>query len=596
MRKFFTRYLAVLALIGTSLAPVPVAVAQEDDGTSNARQTASTEEVDDIEAAMEQVNTKPAKPSRLSKEKWSKINYSRVYKRRQNNGLPAEIRLAPQAVRSRDPALQVADITSTVPQPEAESVLLTYIDSFSGNIPTSMPDISILFNDADVANAKAVSTGQIVFQAGILDDVKYIDQAAFLLGHELAHIAYDHFKNEENRRTLNTVVTTATLIAEGGDSQRASNSDAFVSYLVFSEFLLGPQWSRSNETAADELGIDLLVSSGMSLEGARSMFRALAADEAERARLLEERCGGKPGLGRFFGNAFAISRDKPPLPPECGASGNLLGSVLTSITKTHANAEARLNHANEYIASRYPGYSDPGMSDLPPGLKVAIAADGPVLRSSYASRAIDLLNAGEVELAAHYVIASYDAKDKTTVKPRLAMYYMLKRAGRLKEAVDQLDIAVAGGQAAKAVYLLALQERLAVASALDDQTRSEQVGAMFDAVRKRYSNNPLNAIAAAESLAAGKSVDIAHPTARLQQEMLPKARAAYEHALKLAREAQPLFKDNQEFVLQELEIERLLGTESDTRSRFTECSGSSDAIIRDYCKDILKRLSAASAR
>lgn len=296
MRNFFTRNLAVLALIGTSLAPVPVAVAQEDDGTSNARQTATTEEVDDIEAAMEQVNTKPAKPSRLSKEKWSKINYSRVYKRRQNNGLPAEIRLAPQAVRSRDPALQVADITSTVPQPEAESVLLTYIDSFSGNIPTSMPDISILFNDADVANAKAVSTGQIVFQAGILDDVKYIDQAAFLLGHELAHIAYDHFKNEENRRTLNTVVTTATLIAEGGDSQRASNSDAFVSYLVFSEFLLGPQWSRSNETAADELGIDLLVSSGMSLEGARSMFRALAADEAERARLLEERCGGKPGL------------------------------------------------------------------------------------------------------------------------------------------------------------------------------------------------------------------------------------------------------------------------------------------------------------
>jgi Zn-dependent protease with chaperone function len=568
---------AAAIFIGIAVCAAPAsALAQEQAPGS----------LDDL--IIEEVELKPGKPNRLDTEKWAKVKYDRVYTRRTRNGLPAELRLAPRDKLMRDPALGHAEMTAIVPQPEAEAVLGEQLLGLVGHIPADVPDINILFNDADAESAKAVATGQIIFQAGILEEVKYLDQAIFLLAHEVAHIAYDHFKNEENRQTLNKVATTAALIAKGGDAQRTANSDELMAYMVFSEILMGPQWSRSDERAADELAIDLLVRSGMSLEGARSIFRSLAAIELRRDALIKERCSGSRGLVSLLGIRFLEGGQAEPVPPECAPLNNALGKLVGSITRSHASAADRLKLANEYIESRYPNYTDPGMSDLPDGLKVAVAVDGPVLRSTYAGRALEFLASGEIEIAARYAMAAYREDDLTTVKPRLAMYDLLKRAGRLEEAAQQLEVAIASGQASKAVYLLALQERLAIAAQARHESEAARVNDILRAVQAQYAANPMEALEDAKNLAdaQNRAVSATEPdTAR--QDLLPPARAAYEDALALAVRAKDVFADNQEFVLQELEIRRILYPERAIED-LARCAGSSDEVIRDFCRNAQK--------
>lgn len=551
------------------------ALAQEQGGS-----------LDDL--VIEEVELKPGKPNRLDTEKWAKVKYDRVYTRRTRNGLPAELRLAPRDKLLRDPALGHAEMTAIVPQPEAEAVLGEQLLGLVGHIPADVPDINILFNDADAESAKAVATGQIIFQAGILEEVKYLDQAIFLLAHEVAHIAYDHFKNEENRQTLNKVATTATLIAKGGNTQRAANSDELMAYMVFSEILMGPQWSRSDERAADELAIDLLVRSGMSLEGARSIFRSLAAIELRRENLVKERCSGSRGLGSLLGIRFLEGGQAEPVPPECAPLNNALGKLVGSITRSHASAADRLELANEYIASRYPNYADPGMSDLPEGLKVAVAVDGPVLRSTYAGRALEFLASGQIEIAARYAMAAYREDDLTTVKPRLAMYDLLKRAGRHQEAARQLEVAIAGGQASKAVYLLALQERLAIAAQAQRDSQAQRIDDILKAVQAQYASDPMQALADAQGLADARGQSASEATsAGTGEDLQPAARAAYEQALALATQAKDVFSDNQEFVLQELEIRRILDPARAIED-LSRCAGSSDEVIRDFCRNAQK--------
>lgn len=585
-----------LAIVLLCTAPLSgLAAAEAEPGTTAPTPLEST--VDPAEAALGddlaivEMTTTPTKEARLAKEKWHKMKYDRFASRREKNGLPAELGSAPRERLVRDPALGMADITSIIPQPEAEALIGEHMNALLSHIPADVPDINILFNDADHQSAIAVSTGQIVFQAGILDDVEFLDQIVFLLAHEVAHIAYDHFKNEENRKTFNHIVMAAALIATGGDVERTAGNDKLMGYMLFSELLLGPQWARSDERAADELAIDLLVANGLSVEGARSMFRSFAAAEARRETLRKERCGNSGGLlGSLLGvNLLKLNENKQP-PPECMQAGNILGKVITSITRSHDTAKARSEAIKEYIETRYPNYVSPEMQPLPEPLRVVVAPDGPVLRSLYASRAIEFLNAGQVELAVHYAVAAYREDDTTTVKPRLAMYYLLKRSGRHNEAAQQLEVVIANGQASKAVYMLALQERVAQAVQAQWGSEAERVDALLRHTQQTYRDDPMAALVKAESMAGqnadGSRINVVVEASRL----LPPARAAYEKALKLAIRAKDIFApNNHEFQFQELEIRRILHPDQ-SFADLTTCSESEDDVVREFCRNALKEL------
>jgi Zn-dependent protease with chaperone function len=575
------RYAALLVLLVGALSvhaqsPEPAAA-----------QSASGE---DAELADDFVPTegtqKPTKKNRFDAEKWEKRNYDRVFARRTKANLPQELSLAEPELLRRDPNLSAAAITSTIEQPEAEAYIRKHFDEFAKLFPQRLPDTHILFNDADVPNARAVATGQMVFNAGIMEKIDSVDALLFVMGHELAHIAYDHFKNEEIRRNVNEVAAVAAMVANEGNATRAGESKELMGYLFFSETMWGPQWGRANEAAADELAIDLMVRTGYSPVGAVSILRAFVAEEQKKAAEYEARCGKKgKEFGKFLLTAFGGVQT--PAPPGCEAGGNLLSNAFGSLMRDHPSAEKRLAALQTYVDTRYPNYSPKPTVDIPTQMKAVLtAADSPLQRSVYASRAIEALQNGRLELAALYAVASLRDEDKTTPKPRLAMYQLLSRAGQREEAVRHLEVAISGGQAAKGIYLLALQERIATAVALTDQGEVNGDAAIIDKVLRDYAQKPDKALAVAKAQADSVAAVPAVRRTEARPELSPAARTAYEHAMALAVAGKEKFTENQEFVIHELEIKRILYPDQELIDEARKCQHSDDKAVQIYCKSL----------
>lgn len=543
---------------------------------------------------------KPGKKNRFDSEKWEKRNYDRLFARRTKANLPRELSLAEPELLKRDPNLSAAAITSTIEQPEAEAYIRKHFDEFAKFFPQQLPDTNILFNDADVANARAVATGQMVFNAGIMEKIDSVDALLFVMGHELAHIAYDHFKNEEIRRSVSEIATVATMVANDGSAAKAGKSKELMGYLFFSETMWGPQWGRANEAAADELAIDLMVRAGYSPVGAISILRAFVVEDQKRAAEYEARCGKKgKEFGKFLLAAFGGAQTPVAVPPGCEADGNLLSNTLGSLMRDHPTAEKRLASLRTYVDTRYPNYSPKPTVDIPAQMKAVLtAADSPLQRSLYASRAIEALQDGRLEQAALYAVASLRENDKTTPKPRLAMYQLLIRAGKHDEAVRHLEVAVSGGQAAKGIYLLALRERIATAAALTDEGEVNGDAAIIDKVLRDYAQKPDKALADAKAKAdtvVATEVPVAQQT-EARPELTPAARKAYEHAMELAVAGKAKFTENQEFVIQELEIKRILYPDQQLIDEARKCQQSDDKAIQTYCKSLGDSLMAMSQR
>lgn len=529
-----------------------------------AAQEVATQELPlDLDALSSDVSEKkPAKVNRLDAEKWEKRNYARIYARRKQVGLPADLSLAAVSELEGDPMLAAADITSTIEQPEASAYIRGMFDSFAAFFPhTKLPDVNILFNDADVASAKAVATGQMVFNAGILEKIDTQDALLFVLAHEMAHIAYDHFKKEENRKTANDVATLAILFAKRGNEQAARQSDELAGYMFFSEKLWGPQWSRGDETVADELAIDLLVRGKHSLNGAQSILTVLEAEDARRKDEYEARCGkpagGAGGLGRFGRSLLVgLSHNETLVAPGCETADTWMNDAMSWLSRTHLSPAQRHKKINEYVKTRYPNYGVISTTAIPDGVRAVIAsADSPLQRSLYASRAIDALQEGQLALATKYALASLREEDKVTPKPRLAMYMLLLRAGRHDEAVKHLEIAIAGGHAAKGIYLIALQERMATAAQVQSKGEADRVAAELSAITRQYQGKPDKALADAK--AQSESVSQTATAAPIPP-LSPDAVKAYESALALAVAGKEKFTENQEFEEQGSEIRRIL--------------------------------------
>lgn len=122
--------------------------------------------------------------------------------------------------------------------------------------------------DSD-SNAFALPGGHILVLSGLLKQAKSQNEVDFILGHELGHLAHrDHLRSLGRGLVLLTM--TNTLF---GNNNILSDS------VAHSLGNLQLRFSRNQEKAADELGLELLVKHYGHAGGATDFFKRLSKEE-----------------------------------------------------------------------------------------------------------------------------------------------------------------------------------------------------------------------------------------------------------------------------------------------------------------------------
>ncbi|HZF11344.1 MAG TPA: M48 family metalloprotease [Thermoanaerobaculia bacterium] len=159
--------------------------------------------------------------------------------------------------------------------------------------------------DMPVPNAFTLPGGQIFVTRGLIDLDLTDDMLANVLGHEIGHVALEHFQRMQRRATIMSVLSNVLLAgviigAEHGASRPNPNTpyDPRVGYgddgrgsliqgaaaasVIVNELLLR-SYSREHETEADQEGQRLAAAAGYDPDGARQLWLVMTT-KAPQAR------------------------------------------------------------------------------------------------------------------------------------------------------------------------------------------------------------------------------------------------------------------------------------------------------------------------
>jgi predicted Zn-dependent protease len=123
-----------------------------------------------------------------------------------------------------------------------------------------------VFNDKQV-NAFALPGGKIGVYSGLLKVAVTQDQLAAVIGHEVSHVLAGHSAERMSQQMMGQVGTTVVSAATGMNSEQLG--------LAATVFFLMP-FSRTQETEADLLGLDLMSMAGFNPEGAIALWQNMA--------------------------------------------------------------------------------------------------------------------------------------------------------------------------------------------------------------------------------------------------------------------------------------------------------------------------------
>jgi predicted Zn-dependent protease len=129
-----------------------------------------------------------------------------------------------------------------------------------------------VFNDAQV-NAFALPGGKIGVYSGLLKVAVTQDQLAAVIGHEVSHVIAGHSSERVSQQMLGELGTTVVSAATGIDPQALG--------VASNVFFLIP-FSRTHETEADLLGLDLMSMAGFNPEGAIALWQNMAKANGDR--------------------------------------------------------------------------------------------------------------------------------------------------------------------------------------------------------------------------------------------------------------------------------------------------------------------------
>jgi len=149
------------------------------------------------------------------------------------------------------------------PAPQDIQELAETIRTQSTDIPFP---VQVSIRQDPQVNAFALPGGRIVLTSGILEAIESQNELAFILGHELGHIAHrDHLRALGRGLVL---LTLSSLVLESGDSSGANLGKMVV--------LTELTFTRRQETLADEAGQDALMTVFGHVTGPEQVFSHFA--------------------------------------------------------------------------------------------------------------------------------------------------------------------------------------------------------------------------------------------------------------------------------------------------------------------------------
>ncbi|WP_103068294.1 M48 family metallopeptidase [Aquimarina sediminis] len=131
-------------------------------------------------------------------------------------------------------------------------------------------------------NAWCMPGGKIVVYTGILPIAKSETGVAAIMGHEVAHALANHGQQRMSAGQIQQVAGAATAVAVSG-------KDSKTQQIVGTAFGLGSQFgvmlpfSRSHETEADRIGLQLMAIAGYNPDEAAELWKRMKANSGGQA-------------------------------------------------------------------------------------------------------------------------------------------------------------------------------------------------------------------------------------------------------------------------------------------------------------------------
>ncbi len=130
----------------------------------------------------------------------------------------------------------------------------------------------------DTLNAYVMPSGKIVFYSGIIDKLKLTDdEIAAIMGHEMAHALREHSREQISRQVATQgglSIAGAALGLSGGQMQVAS---------LLGDVGLALPHSRTQETEADKIGLELMARAGYNPNAAITLWQKMQKASGGRA-------------------------------------------------------------------------------------------------------------------------------------------------------------------------------------------------------------------------------------------------------------------------------------------------------------------------
>ena len=135
---------------------------------------------------------------------------------------------------------------------------------------------------ADDVNAWAMANGCIRVYSGLMDLMDN-EEVTGVLGHEMGHVALGHTKRAMQVAAATSVGRNAAALSSNAAVSAAAQSELG----AMTEALIGAQFSQSQESAADEFSLNLLVDRGLDTDGLVSAFDKLAAMDSGSSSMFD---------------------------------------------------------------------------------------------------------------------------------------------------------------------------------------------------------------------------------------------------------------------------------------------------------------------
>lgn len=124
---------------------------------------------------------------------------------------------------------------------------------------------------ADTVNAYVMPGGKIVFYSGIIDKLNLTDdEIAAIMGHEMAHALREHSREKISRSVATSGVLSIATSALGLSSGQAELAG------VAGQLGLTLPHSRTQESEADVMGLELMARAGYNPNAAVSLWQKMA--------------------------------------------------------------------------------------------------------------------------------------------------------------------------------------------------------------------------------------------------------------------------------------------------------------------------------